>query len=443
MSTPFQAITTGGKSIAESVTAPLRAVKSDFAQKRKTAEATYDALDVDYTGLPNNQVQLAQAWGDAVRENLVEGYRTNNQDLIRQAKQQGRSLTSYITTMQQDYSIGRGSVRRAEEKQYQDLSNSREEITAGFKNRYEAPLGYNLDERGYPKNLSIDGTEVAIGEFVNNMKDNPFMVVDAVDFGGGFVAEKNAARHSSEIISEPSSSSAQSKGVEFANIDIENGKVSNDDLAVLYVVRNKLIEDVNNPTEAEVKLIQEISSDPKRLEEAKDMYIKDYSDFLVNAYETREQAVDKSDKESAEKQASQGILSIDPVVEQVEGQNLAMYYMDVEGVSFKIRGNERVSAVGIDDNGNVEFVKVIVTVKDPISGVSTYNEVSYSGDTLTDETKQLVRNRIEIKAPKQINGYNRFVDKAQKVLRDVPEPSTERTPEERQQAVIDAINAGK
>ena len=257
----------------------------------------------------------------------------------------------------------------------------------------------------------------------------------------GKKSRRGKARHSSEIISEPSSSSAQSKGVEFANIDIENGKVSNDDLAVLYVVRNKLIEDVNNPTEAEVKLIQEISSDPKRLEEAKDMYIKDYSDFLVNAYETREQAVDKSDKESAEKQASQGILSIDPVVEQVGGQNLAMYYMDVEGVSFKIRGNERVSAVGIDDNGNVEFVKVIVTVKDPISGVSTYNEVSYSGDTLSDETKQLVRNRIEIKAPKQINGYNRFVDKAQKVLRDAPEPK--RTIEERNQAVVDAINGDK
>jgi hypothetical protein len=62
---------------------------------------------------------------------------------------------------------------------------------------------------------------------------------------------------------------------------------------------------------------------------------------------------------------------------------------------------------------------------------------------LSDETKQLVRNRIEIKAPKQINGYNRFVDKAQKVLRDAPEPTTERTPEERQQAVIDAINAGQ
>ena len=76
MSTPFQAITTGGKSIAESVTAPLRAVKSDFAQKRKTAEATYDALDVDYTGLPNNQVQLAQAWGAAVRETSSKAART-------------------------------------------------------------------------------------------------------------------------------------------------------------------------------------------------------------------------------------------------------------------------------------------------------------------------------------------------------------------------------
>jgi len=422
MSTPFQAITTGGKSIAESVSAPLRAVKSEFTQRRKTAEATYDALDVDYTGLPNNQVQLAQTWGDAVRENLVEGYRTNNQDLIRQAKQQGRALTSYITTMQQDYSIGRGSMRRAEEKQYQDLSESREEITAGFKNRYEEPLGYKLDEKGYPSNLTVGGQDVAIGQFVNTMRDNPFMVVDAVDFGGGYIAETNAARHSSEMVAATSLGDAESKASKYAQIDIDNGQVSSEDLALLYVVRNKLISDVNNPSEKDVQLIQSITQDPKKLGEAQEMYVTDYSDYLVDQYKTREQAKAKQDRETQEKVASQGILALDPVVANVGGENIAVYYTDVDGASFDIKGNERVSSVGINAGGDIKYVEVVVKIPgDLFAGTqATYETKQYAGSELTDEIISLVQNRIEIKAPKQINGWKRFTDKAKNALENAP-----------------------
>jgi len=422
MSTPFQAITTGDKSIAERASSSLRAVKSDFQQRRKTAESSYDALDVDYTGLPDNQVQMAQSWGDSVRENLIEGYRTNNQDLIREAKQQGRNLTSYITAMQQDYTIGRNSMRRAEEKQYQGLSNSKEEIDLGFKNRYKEPIGFETDERGYPTNISIGGQPVQIGEFVNSMRDNPFMVVDAVDFGGGFRAEKNAARHGNEIIAAGSLNGAREQAVKYAEIDIENGLVSNEDLAVLYVIKNKLISDVNNPSEKDVQLIQSITQDPKKLEEAKGMYINDYSDYLGDQYTTREKAKAKQERETQEKVASQGILALDPVVAQVEGEKVAVYYTDVDGVSFDIKGNERVSSVGINDSGDIKYVEVVVKIPgDLYAGTpATYETKKYMGDELTDEISQLVKNRIELKAPKQINGWSRFTDKATKAIKNAP-----------------------
>ncbi len=57
------------------------------------------------------------------------------------------------------------------------------------------------------------------------MRDNPFMVVDAVDFGGGFRAEKNAARHGNEIIAAGSLNGAREQAVKYAEIDIENGLV--------------------------------------------------------------------------------------------------------------------------------------------------------------------------------------------------------------------------
>lgn len=422
MSTPFQAITTGDKSIAERASSSLRAVKSDFQKREQTANASYDALDVDYTGLPDNQMQLAQSWGDSVRDNLIEGYRTNNQDLIRQAKQQGRSLTSYITAMQQDYTIGRNSMRRAEEKQYQGLSNSKEEIQMGFNNRYKENIGFEVDERGYPTNISIGGEPVQIGQFVNGMRDNPFMVVDAVDFGGGFRAEKNAARHSNEIIAAGSLNGAKDQAVKYAEIDIENGLVSNEDLAVLYANRNKLISDVNNPSEKDVQLIQSIAQDPKKLEEAKSMYVNDYSNYLGDQYTTREKAKAKQERETQEKVASQGILALDPVVAQIEGEPVAVYYTDVDGVSFDIKGNERVSSVGINESGDIKYVEVVVKIPGDLylGKPATYETKKYSGEELTEEVSQLVKNRIELKAPKQINGWSRFTDKATKAIKDAP-----------------------
>lgn len=422
MSTPFQAITTGDKSISERVSAPLRAVKSDFQQRRKTAEATYDVLNIDYTGLPNNQVQMAQAWGDSVRENLIEGYRTNNQDMIRDAKQQGRALTSYITTMQQDYTIGRNSIKRAEEKQYQDLSNTKEEIQSEFKNRYEEEFTFNVDERGYPTNISIQGQEVGVNEFVNNMRDNPFMVVDAVDFGGGYLAANRAKDFRQDIIAEGSVGQASAKAEEFARKDLENNIVSNEDLAVLYAVKNKLISDINNPSEADVIKIQEIANDPKRLEDAKNLYVNDYREYLVNTYNTQEKARAKQERITQERVAAQGILALDPVVRSVGGEDVAIYYTDVEGVSFDIKGNERVAAVGVDAEGGIKYVQVIVKNPDAFGGY-TYETKQYEGDTLTEEVQELVKNRIEIKAPKQINGWSRFTDKAKKAIKSAPNQS--------------------
>jgi len=422
MSTPFQAITTGDKSISERVSAPLRAVKSDFQQRRKTAEATYDVLNIDYTGLPNNQVQMAQAWGDSVRENLIEGYRTNNQDMIRDAKQQGRALTSYITAMQQDYTIGRNSIKRAEEKQYQDLSNTKEEIQSEFKNRYEEEFTFNVDERGYPTNISIQGQEVGVNEFVNNMRDNPFMVVDAVDFGSGYNASSIAQRHSNDVIVLGSESQVRAKSEEYARKDLDNQMVSNEDLAVLYAVKNKLITDINNPSEADVVKIQEIASDPEKIKEAEDLYVADYTNYLVNTYNTQEKARAKQERITQERVAAQGILALDPVVRSVGGENVAIYYTDVEGVSFDIKGNERVAAVGVDAEGGIKYVQVVVKTPDTYGGY-TYETKQYEGDTLTEEVQELVKNRIEIKAPKQINGWSRFTDKAKKAIKSAPNES--------------------
>lgn len=438
MSTPFRAITTGDKSIAERVSAPISAVANEFSKRQTTANQSYDAMNIDFVGLPDNQIAMAQQWGDAVRENLVEGYRTNNQDLIREAKNQGRALQSYIKATQQDYTIGINSLNRAKEKNFQDLSNSREEIEMGFKNRYQENFGFEVDERGYPKGIVIGGQKVGVNDFVTNMKENPFMVVDAVDFGKNYIADSVANRHTNDIIAEASPTNARAKAAEYARKDIDNGMVSNEDLAVLYAMKNKLISDVNNPTAEDVKRIQGIAQDGDKLAEAQDLYIQDYQNYLEDQWNVNKKSRDRAERIQQDKVASQGILALDPVAANVNGEMLGVYYTDVEGVSFDIKGNERVSAVGVDANGDIKYAQVVVKKVDPLNpSAATYetkqyvvskpNEVLPAGaEALTPEVQQLIKNRIEIKAPKQIRGWERFTSKVEDVIKNAPvEPNVE------------------
>lgn len=395
-------------------------------------------MNIDFVGLPDNQIAMAQQWGDAVRENLVEGYRTNNQDLIREAKNQGRALQSYIKATQEDYSIGINSLNRAKQKNFQDLSNSREEIEMGFKNRYQENFGFEVDERGYPKGLVIGGQKVGVNDFVTNMKENPFMVVDAVDFGKNYIADSVANRHTNDIIAEASPTNARAKAAEYARKDIDNGMVSNEDLAVLYAVKNKLISDVNNPTAEDVKRIQGIAQDGDKLAEAQDLYIQDYQNYLEDQWNVNKKSRDRAERIQQDKIASQGILALDPVAANIDGETLGLYYMDVEGVSFDIKGNERVSAVGVDSNGEIKYAQVVVKKIDPLNpGAATYETKKYvipkpnellpvGSEALTPEVQQLIKNRIEIKAPKQIRGWERFTSKVEDVIKNAPpEPNVD------------------
>lgn len=408
MASPFQAITTGNKSISERVSAPLRAVKAERERRQEKAEGTYDALNIDYMGLPNNQIQFTQSWGDAVRENLVEGYRTNNQDMIREAKEQGKQLQGYITAIQQDYTIGRNSLKRAEAVQFRGLSNTKEEIELGFRNRYEEPFSFETNSKGYPTNLVIGGNPAGVNELVNNFRNNPFMVVEDVDFGSGYRAESIAERHASEVNVLSSSNAVRAKASEFAKDDLENDMVSNEDLAVLYAVRKKLISDINDPSESDVTRIQNIANDADKLEEAKNLYIQDYENFLVNGWETNEKARQRQQSIQEERAANKGILSLNPVI----SDGMSTYYMDVEGVDFNIKGNETVTSVAFDRNGNISKVTTRKSSTDPNSfntSARILADVTYTGSNLTQEIRQLVKNRIETKAP---NGFDRLKNKA-------------------------------
>lgn len=436
MSTPFQAITTGDKSISERMSAPVAAVAGEFRRRESEGTQSYDAMNIDFVGLPDNQVAMTQQWADAVREDLVEGYRTNNQQLIRQAKDQGRQLQGYIKTMEQDYQMGINSMTRAKQKNFQGLSNSKEEIEMGFKNRYQENFSFETDERGYPTNVVIGGQPVGVQDFTTNLRDNPFMVVDAVKFGDNYIASSVADRHKSDIIAEGSPASARAKAAEYANIDIDNGKVSKEDLALLYAVRNKLISDVNNPSAEDVALIQNISADDEKLESARDLYVSDYQDHLEDSWNVNKKSRDRAERIQQDKIASQGILALDPVVAELNGDKLGVYYTDVEGVAFDIKGNERVSAVGMDETGNIKYVKVVVKERDPLMNTIKYVEKEYvpmegasplgeGQEPLTQDVQQLVKNRIEIKAPKQIRGWERFSGKVKDAMSSDNQPNVQ------------------
>mgnify|MGYP000967440105 CR=1 FL=1 len=268
MASPFQAITTGDKSLAQLASEPIKAVQAEGQKRRAAGEGAYESYGYTFGNLPANQVPVAQQWADAVRDNLIEGYRTNNQDMIRTAKQQGRDLQTYIRSMEEDYTIAKNSLVRAREKNFQGLSENRVEIETGFENRYEVPISLETDGNGYPLNAVISGMDgmenkMSLGELQRGLQESRFIVVDAVNLGTNFNPEKISSRWADEVATAGTRSEAQQRASQYAADDIKNQMVAPQDVAIAYLVNKKAIN-VTNPSSQDVALIDQVVNDPER-----------------------------------------------------------------------------------------------------------------------------------------------------------------------------------
>lgn len=403
MASPFQAITTGDKSLAQLASEPLKAVRAEGQARRAAGESAYESYGYTFGNLPANQVPVAQQWADAVRDNLIEGYRTNNQDMIRTAKQQGRDLQTYIKNMEEDYTIAKNSLVRAREKNFQGLSENRVQIETGFQNRYEVPISLETDGNGYPVNAVIagmDGMEnkMSLGELQRGLQESRFIVVDAVNLGTNFNPEKVSSRWADEIATASNASQAREKASQYAADDIKNQLVSPQDIAVAYLVEKKAIN-VANPTNEDVALINQVVNDPDRFAEAQQIWSANYENFLVGQWEANkaaeqrriqlsEQAAIRSESRQQRRAAEAGILSMTPVMQG----GLKTFNLDTKGLRFEVGQGREVSEVGYDASGNLAKVVVYVPTKDVYGNVQYNVQTFLSSDgSLSDQMEQVVK----------------------------------------------------
>jgi hypothetical protein len=422
MASPFQAITTGEKSLAQRASEPLKSVRIEGQKRREAAEGAYDSYGYTFGNLPANQIPVAQQWADAVRENLVEGYRTGNNDMIRQAKQQGTRLQGYIKSMEQDYTIGRNSVVKAREKNYRGLSETQEQIETGFKNRYEVPISLETDGNGYPINAVISGLDgmenrITLNELENGLKDNPFIVVDAVNLGTNYNPERISSRWAQEIGVAKNESEARQMASKYANTDIQNQMVSNEDMAVLYLVQNKAIN-ASEPSNEDLERIKQVQANPEMMEAAKSLWASDYEEKLVNQWRVQqeamrqqqqraEQAAIRSENRRKRADAEAGILSMTPFTQG----GLKTYDLDTKGLRFDVGQGREISEVAYDSDGNLSRVVTQTAVKDIYGNVQYNTETLLSSDgTLTEGMKQKVEvNLTNLSGGK--SGYQKLTSK--------------------------------
>jgi len=422
MASPFQAITTGDKSLAQLASEPIKAVQAEGQKRRAAGEGAYESYGYTFGNLPANQVPVAQQWADAVRDNLIEGYRTNNQDMIRTAKQQGRDLQTYIRSMEEDYTIAKNSLVRAREKNFQGLSENRVEIETGFENRYEVPISLETDGNGYPLNAVISGMDgmenkMSLGELQRGLQESRFIVVDAVNLGTNFNPEKISSRWADEVATAGTRSEAQQRASQYAADDIKNQMVAPQDVAIAYLVNKKAIN-VTNPSSQDVALIDQVVNDPERYAEAQQIWSQNYQNFLVGQWEASrdaeqrrvqlsEQASIRSEKRKQSESAEAGILSMTPFMQS----GLKTYNLDTKGLRFDIGQGREVSEVSYDNKGKLSKVVVLIPSRDVYGNVN-YNPEIYSVEdgTLTEGIEQVVTvNLSNLSGGK--SGYNKLIQK--------------------------------
>lgn len=380
MASPFQAITTGDKSLAQLASEPIKAVRLETQKRRAAGEGAYESYGYTFGNLPANQVPLAQKWADAVRENLVEGYRTNSPDMIRSAKQQGRDLQTYIKNMEEDYTIAKNSMVRAREKNFQGLSESRVEIETGFENRYEVPISLETDGNGYPTNAVIEGLDgmqnkMSLGDLQRGLQESRFIVVDAVNLGTNYNPEKMSNRWDREVSTAPNEAEARSRASKYAQDDIKNQMVSPQDIAVAYLVNTKAIN-VSNPSAEDVSLIDQVINDPDRFNEAQQIWSSNYEENLFGIWKSvreqdqrarslSEQNAIKSEERQQRKAAKSGILSMTPFM----SGGLKTYNLDTKGLRFDVGQGREVSEVAYDENGTLQRVVITTESKDVLGNL--------------------------------------------------------------------------
>ena len=301
-------------SLSEIASAPFREREKNIATKIAYTDKSVSESGIDElsgAGLAPNMAQVVNPWINAIKNNMTEGYYTNDMSKVNEAKAQAKELQAFISSGKIATAAANNSYLLGEKNQWRGMSLDEQSGKDAYSATTIAPINIDFSPSGYPVLKSDDGQYKPMMEYSGLNPQNYFMVTEASDLGANWDPRIPLDKHKTYI----TGAQTQAQATEQLNSRFEDdyrlGSVNDDDIAIHYLVSSNQIDPENAGTDYALMKIQALRNDETLMAKALESYRNSYIDAGLTDWQAERQAslaaASKSEAAKAPKYTTQRV----------------------------------------------------------------------------------------------------------------------------------------
>lgn len=297
--TIYAPIKTGN--LSEIAAAPFRErerqVMTRIANADKATEQT-GIYDVSTAGLAPNMQAVARPWIDSIKKNMTEGFYSNDNQKVNEARRQAQELKTFIESGKLATKAAETSVLMGEQNLWRGLSVDEQTGKQLYSDFTQKPFNVQYDSNGYPLVVKDDGSvDSPLG--VSNLNPQNYLVfTEAIDWGKNIDPKAYVSNYNDLIANARSEKEATEIITKQYNQDKKLGRVKPDDIGVSYLLsrdyKNIRPEDIGQSRIIEEKDI--VVGDEELFADADSYYLNNAIEAGLSAYRSAQAAAAKRDK---------------------------------------------------------------------------------------------------------------------------------------------------
>jgi hypothetical protein len=355
----FAPITTG--SLSQAAAAPFIEREQQIATKiayadKAVSQSGVDELSAD--GLAPNMSAVVSPWISAIKRNMTEGYYSNDMTRVNEAKAQARQLQEFISSGKLATNAANNSYLMGQKSQWRGVSMDKESGLEAYRATTAAPINYDLSPSGYPVLKSDDGGYASMMDYKGLNPENYFIITEASDLGANWDPRTPLSKHAAHITGIQNESQAVSALNSRFEDDYTLGAITDEDIAIHYLITNDQISPENAGTDEALAKIVSVKNSEALMAKALDSYKNSYVEAGRLDWEAKRQAELKRD--ASTKASTAPKYTTQRVTVELGGKNIPVTQY-VSSSVYRL-GNTRITSVYQGADG-IWYGDVIDTVK--------------------------------------------------------------------------------
>lgn len=262
------------ESLSELASRPFREREARVLNKIANTEKAVDAtgiMDVSISGLAPNMQQVAKPWIDAIKSNMSEGFYSNNVEKVNEARRQAQELKAFVDSGKLATTSANQAMIEGSKRLWMGLSVDEETGKQLYQQKTQSPYNIAFNENGYPLIKTDDGglaSPLSIGDL---NPQNYLIFTDAIEWGKNIDPKAWQGNYDNIFATAKNADELGKFVTKQFNEDVKLGRVSPEEIAISYLLKDKTPTDIGQS-----KIIQEkdiILQDEELFNEAKNYYL--------------------------------------------------------------------------------------------------------------------------------------------------------------------------